>query len=794
MPTKKASAKPTKSPKSSNPSVPVKGIPQNAIKGKPATPDDLAVMRSQREESDRKVKAKIKKDKEGSSPDNLEVRNFLDLALDRFRLSSEAEAQFRKESLDDLEFITGKQWDSQIKARRELDGRPCLTINRLPQFSRLVTNEMRQQRPAIQVNPVGDGATKRTAKIIQGIVRHIEVNSDSEVPYDTGAESQVQIGFGYWRLIREFAHDMSFDQEIKIKRIKNPFTVYFDPNACEHDYSDAEYCFIIADIPRTQYRHDYPRSQMASLSNFTSMGDRAPDWASQETIRVAEYFYAEYEDTPIVFLEDGTIIKEKDLSDEQKQQKVLARRVVPVRRIMWCQITALDILEGNDNKTAGKDIQNCWIPVVPVLGDDLDVNGKRYISGLIRHAKEPSRMYNYWVSAGTEMIALAPKAPFIGAVGQFKSREELWRQANVRNLAFLEYDPKTLDGQLIPPPQRNNVEPPIQAIGGMIRQADNDIKATIGIYDASLGQKGPDESGKAILARQKQGDVSTLNFSDNLARSIRHTGRIIIAWIPTTYTTPSIQRIINPDQTVGHVGIYNSKAVPGMNEEGAKQELGIGANDNPVVTEADVKEVFDVGVGLYDVTVSVGPSYQTKRQEAVNAMMSLVSSYPMLMQAAGDLLIQNMDWPGAQSIADRLKKMLPPQLQDNDSDDPVVRLSAMKSQMSVMMGQHQQLVQELTAATQTIQTKKLEIESKERIAAMTAQVQILVAEAKVQGEAALQKMDGELGIIMHRLDLLNANQSVDSEGDSASAPAIPAAPPPIAPFPTGAAAPPTGGQ
>lgn len=391
------------------------------------------------------------------------------------------------------------------------------------------------------------------------------------------------------------------------------------------------------------------------------------------------------------------------------------------------------------------------------MGDDIDVDGRRHVAGLLRHYKDPQRMYNYWISAATETIALAPKAPHVAAEGQLEGHEEEWRQSNVRNLAVLTYKPKAVDGAIVPPPQRQQFEPPIQAMSMMVRQADNDMKATTGIYDASLGQRGPDESGKAILARQKQSDLGTLNFVDNLSRSIRHSGRLLIDLIPHIYDVPRIQRIVRPDGSVDQVGLFNSQTGISADQVASLQLM------------QSIRKIYDLGLGRYDVTVSVGPSYQSKRQEAVSSMMALIQSYPNMMQAAGDLLVRNMDWPGAKDIADRLKKMLPPQLLDNPDQDPKTQMLRLQSQLQAMMQQHAVLVTQLNQATELIKSKRLDLESKERIAAMQSQVQLLTAEAKIRGEGALAALQAHLNAISNRLEKLHANLGIEQEDGEQSA-------------------------
>lgn len=682
------------------------------------------------------------------------TQEFLKLAQERFKQCAEAEAQTRKESLDDLEFSVGRQWPADIEMQRQADGRPCLTMNRAPQFLRQITNDQRQQRPSTVINPSGDNSDPETAEILQGVVRHIEVISDAEIAYDTAFDSMGRCGLGYWRIVTEYIDDTGFDQEIKIKRIKNPFTVYLDPNCAEPDKSDARYGFIVEDVSAEEYKSRYPDSAAASLSDFTSVGDQPlQDGLDKDRIRIAEYFYIDEQSSTLLRLADGSVMEEEAygvLAAASALPEIVGRRQSLRQQVKWAKINALDILEE-------RDWPGRWIPIVPLLGDDIDVDGRRHVAGLLRHYKDPQRMYNYWISAATETIALAPKSPHVAAEGQLEGHEEEWRQSNVRNMAVLTYKPKTVDGALVPAPQRQQFEPPIQAMSMMVRQADNDMKATTGIYDASLGQRGPDESGKAILARQKQSDLGTLNFVDNLSRSIRHSGRLLIDLIPYIYDAPRIQRIIRPDGTVDQVGLFNSQKGLGRDEVAGLELM------------QKVKKIYDLGVGRYDVAVSVGPSYQSKRQESVASMMALVQSYPNMMQAAGDLLVRNMDWPGAKEIADRLKKMLPPQLLDDSDHDPQTQMAKLQSQLRTMMQQHGVLIAELNQATQLIKSKRLDLESKERIAAMQSQVQLLTVEAKIRGEGALAALQAQLSSIQDRMERLHENLGIDQEDGEAGA-------------------------
>lgn len=638
-----------------------------------------------------------------------DVEEFLNLARDRFKLAAMSESENRRESLDDLEFSIGNQWPQNIQAQRQLDGRPCLTMNRLPQFIRQVTNEQRQQRPTIQINPIGSGADVDTAEIIEGIMRHIEVNSHAEEAYDTAFDYMVRIGFGCWRIVTDWIAPESEDQEIYIVPIDNPFTVYLDPT----NKRDPGWGFIIEDLLAAEFKNQFPESAYAhgtaSLKDYESVGDMPANWATtvdgQPSIRIAEYFWVE-----------------KSKGDKGRQK----------RTVHWSKISGLDVLDE-------RDWPGQYIPIVKIYGDDLNVNGKRHVAGLVRHAKDPQRARNYWVSAATERIALAPKAPWIVAEGQIEGHEKEWEQSNYRNLVVLTYKQTDVGGKPAPPPTRNVVEPAIQSMAEMIQISEQDMQATTGIYPNNLGQtQTTNESGKAVLARQKQGDIATLNYSDNCARGIEDTGTIILDLIPKVYTAPRIQRIIAPDQTVTQVGVFNS-------ENDTREEAEQAIND------PNIKKLYDIGTGRYDVAVSTGPSYQSKRQESVASQLALIQAFPEVFTIIGDQLIRNMDWPGASEIADRLKKMLPPQLQDNQDQDPATQLIQTQGQLAQLTQQHAQVVQALQQANQVIQTKQVENQGKMQIEQMKMEAQITIAqiEAKTQDAQQRLKLENDMWLQLH---------------------------------------------
>ena len=652
-------------------------------------------------------------------------------ALKRFRMAEEAESDTRKRALEDLKFRAGDQWPDNIKQQRALEHRPCITINQLPKFIRQVTNDARQNRPSIKVLPTAD-ATQETADVINGMCRQIQSSSQADVAYDTACDMQASIGLGYFRVLTEYCYEDSFDQEIKIKRIKNPFTVYFDPGAQEHDYSDAKWCFIVADIPVEDFFSDYEGKKKADYQLETT-GNTQPDWMNEDYIRVAEYFRVDEKQETIYLLDDKRVITKAE--KEQLEQggievNVINERETTKRKVIWSKLTALEELKTQD--WPGR-----YIPVVPVLGEDYDIDGKRVIRGMVSDSMDAQRLYNYNSTAFTEALALAPKAPFIMAEGQDEGYERFWENANTKAYSRLVYKPVTIGGQIAPAPQRNTAEPPVQALAIGIRQAAEDLKGTTGIYDASLGARSNEQSGRAILARQAEGDVANFHYIDNLSRSIRYLGVILVDLIPKIYDAERVVRILH--------------------EDGESELVQINQHFE---AENGERRLYDVTAGKYDVVVSTGPSYNTRRQEAAASMVEITQSYPKMMDVAGDLMVKNMDWPGASDIAERLKKLLPEGLLENEDGQPQLpkELQERMAKQDEMIGH---LTEALNKTQDTIDNKMAEIESKERMKNAELQNKLIIEQMKQSGTANLTILQKQLEDISSRLNQLGNNEPID---------------------------------
>ena len=483
--------------------------------------------------------------------------DILATARQRLSMAVGALSSSREDELDDLRFYAASpdnqwQWPADVLATRgavqgqTINSRPTLTINKLPQHVKQVTNDQKQNRPTAKVIPVDDNADVEIAEVFNGIIRHIEYISDADVAYDTACENQVAYGEGYIRVLTEYCDDTTFDQDIKIGRVRNSFSVYMDPTIQDPTGSDAKWCFVTEEIPKEEFERLYPDSTPLTTLQSLGVGDESiSQWINEKTIRIADYYYVDYEKQTLNLYPGGISVFAGSREDKDAKSfygKPVKTREVQKKKIKYCKINGYDILEQRE--WAGK-----WIPVVRIVGNEFEVNGQLYVSGLVRNAKDAQRMYNYWVSQEAEMLALAPKAPFIGYGGQFEGYEDKWKTANTQNWPYLEANPDVTDGQgnVLPLPQR--AQPPMASSGLLQAKAGaaEDIKATTGQYNASLGMTSNERSGKAILARQKEGDLGTYHYIDNLSRGIRHIARQLIDLIPKIYDTQRIARIIGED-------------------------------------------------------------------------------------------------------------------------------------------------------------------------------------------------------------------------------------------------------
>ena len=624
----------------------------------------------------------------------------LTVARARLDMAVSALMESREDEIDDLRFYAGSpdnhwQWPADVLATRgavqgqTINARPTLTINKLPQHVRQVTNDQRQNRPGAKVIPVDDNADVEVAEIFNGMIRHIEYISDADVAYDTACENQVAYGEGYIRILTEYCDDNTFDQDIKIGRIRNSFSVYMDPLMQDPTGADAKYCFITEDVTKAEYERMYPDAAPISTLQSLGVGDQSiSNWLNEDTIRIADYYYIDY-DKATLNLYPGNATAFEGTPEDKELRAIYGKpkrsRMSERPKVKYCKINGYEILE--EREWAGK-----WIPVIRIVGNEFEVDGRLYVSGLVRNAKDAQRMYNYWVSQEAEMLALAPKAPFIGYGGQFEGYEDKWKTANTNNWPYLEVNPDVTDGagNMLPLPQR--AQPPMASSGLLQAKsgAAEDIKSTTGQYNASLGMGSNERSGKAILARQKEGDVGTYHYGDNLARGVRHIARQLVDLIPKIYDTQRIARVIGED------GETKMAKINPEQQEPVKEIV----DERGIVIE----KIYNPGVGKYDVVATTGPGYATKRQEALEAMAQLLQGNPQLWQVAGDLFVKNMDWPGAQEMSQRFKKTIDPKILAEDNKSP--ELQAAEQQIQAMGAEMENMHQMITNVGKSIEVQE----------------------------------------------------------------------------------------
>lgn len=661
-------------------------------------------------------------------------------ARDAFTRATDYELVNRKEAREDIEFARlSKQWDEKVKAERELQGRPCLTINKLAPVIRQVVNDARQNRPSIKVMPKDDKADIETAEVISGLIRNIEQTSNADVAYDTAIDAAVCGGFGYWRVDLEYSYggDLEnykdagselFEQDICIKRIANQFSVYGDPDGMEADSSDWMRAFVIEMMPHAKFKAKYKTAKMADFES-SAWSIAGASWKTDSEVMVAEYWKREEVSKLVVAVQTEADLTIMDWADfdklkqaDPKIEAVTKPRAIKCYKVTQYLMTGVEVLETNE-------WPGTFIPIVPVYGDEVNFEGNRHFRSLIRDAKDANRMFNYWRTKATEAVALAPLSPFIGKKGVFEYDAAKWATANTQNHAYIEYEGAE------PPMRQPYAGVPAGALQEALNASD-DIKAITGIFDASLGNRSNETSGRAIRERKMEGDVSTYHFIDNLTRAIRHTGKIIIDLIPKVYSTERVVRILGED------GTPETKKINGnpdeMQDEGQEQSTNI--------------RIHDLRLGSYDLAVTAGPSFTTRREESAEQMIELIRSFPDAAPVIGDLLAKNLDWPGADEIAKRLEKMLPPGVRDDESGDVPPEIQTQLKQMSEALQVMGQRLQD-AESKRDIEVQKLGVER------YKAETERMTAVAPAMGPNEIQ------AIVLQTLqDLMSPNELPDAEG------------------------------
>jgi len=673
----------------------------------------------------------------------------------RYEDAYERERENIDKAYEDLGFAEEEaQWDADVRRKREIEGRPCLTINRLPQFIRQITGKMRQLRPAIKCVPVDSRGDPETAKTLAGMFRYIENRSRAQIVYGKAADSQVTCGIGAWRITTEYSDEQTFNQEIRIDAIDDPVMTLFDPDASRPSKSDAMFCFVPVDMSRRKFEEDFPgKSPVGYEMRAHSAWE---GWVSEDYVRVCEYWYKEPTKRELVLMPDGSVddltgqpedvvaAKRAEIADLQARGVQIRVEMRPSHKVMRCLMSAQDVLEEP------VEWKGRYIPIIPVIGEEIRIGRKVVRRGVVRLAKDPQRMYNYFSSAETEIVALQPKAPFIGTEKNFEENEDTWQVANTENLPYLKFTPDPANGGQAP--QRS--QPPVSSQGlteGAARSVE-DMKAVIGIYDASLGNRSNETSGKAIEARQQEGDTGSFVYVANFGEAISHTATVILDLIPHVYDNARTIRIVGDDGSIEPTAINQPQGVA---------EDGISPIGN------------DVTIGAYDVVVKMGPAYDTLRSEAREGMTAMIQAGgPELFAITGDLMAKMQDWPNAEELTERLEAIAPPAIKaliaqkrgeppEPPQPSPQEQAQAMQAQVEAgkqqLEAQKLQLEQQkLMLEAEKLQVERLKIEAdveKARMGAQTAAMTAMAPTPQAEAQPAQQPEQDDDGT-MQQIDVL----------------------------------------
>ena len=615
----------------------------------------------------------------------------MELARKQASRGLEAVRENYDKCIEDLTFAYAEdQWDTDIKNARGAD-RPALTINDLPAFSDKVEGTIRRSLPAISVRPVDSKGDVKTANILGGLIRNIENSSEAEIAYTTAGQMGATGGHGVIRVLTEYADDDVFEQNIRIAEIEDPFSVVFDSDAKKKDRSDGLFAFIFSDIHRDSFKERWPNAVAMEFDGDAPIAKG--HWAADNTVRIAEWFLKEKVKKTIYQLQDGRVVDKLEEEDVSVKE-----RKVDGYKIVWRLISGDTVLEGPIDWPGKK-----YIPLSPVWGKQVNIQGKRHIRGMFRYSKDAQKSFNYWWTAHTEAIALSPKAPYMVTPKMVAGHEKQWRTAHLENYPYMLYniDPANPNAM----PKREMAGTVVAGMTDAIGLAQTAKKDTIGMYEASLGKRSNETSGKAIRERAQQGDLGNYSYIDNLARGIRHIGRILLDVIPNIYDTEREQRILNEDETEEYVVL--------------NQETGDGSKLN------------DLALGKYDVTMKVGTNSATQRTEAVAEMTELMQYAPSVAPLIADLVAENSDWRGAQKLAKRLRKALPPEMQEKEEGEGKQEGATPEQVDQMIQGAIQQSIQE---TLQGLEGQKAQLEiQKEQLDVEEAQTKLEQERTKLEG-------------------------------------------------------------
>jgi len=681
------------------------------------------------------------------------TESIVEEAKERFERAKDMYSASRAQAVADTRFALGDsdnlwQWPEDVATSRQGDRRVCLTVNLTAQHCNQIINQIRQNRPSCRVMPVDDMSDKKTAEILAGLIRNIQTTSNADDAHDTAAEHAIYGGEGYWRVITEFESDSSFNQIIKIKACPNPQLVYIDPDAVEPDKSDAEWGFIFEDVKKDTIEREYPELK-GELSSWVE--DKKYQWVSEDTVRVAEYFYVEYVKDTALLLADGSSTLESTLpenvtrkdmklvnSDTGESIEIIKERDTFRKQWKWCKLVG-----GHDKPYEERDWPGAYLPIIATIGKEVNVNGQVIRKGIVRDLKDPARMVNYSYSETVQTLALQNKVPYMASAEAIEGFEGIWGNANLENRAYLPYNSFDEAGQPLQPPQR---QPPAimpAAQVQLLQLSTEEMRGASGQQNSNFGIKSEASSGVGIQRLKQQGEIATFHFPDNHARGLRYEAKILIDLIPKVMDTKQIVRVLGLDGK-------QEQATLDPSHQNAYYEQDIG--------DGDIQKIFNPTIGQYDVVIDTGPSFQTQRQEAFATLSDMSSRNPALIDKAGDLIMRNSDYPGADQIADRLEKFLPPEVRDqkNGAAQQLQQATQAAQQMQQQLQQMQQVMQEM-------QQKLQAAESGQAKAQMEIQAKMQLSAAEIEAKKEMALLDAQVQDQKHQREIAARQQQAEIE-------------------------------
>lgn len=636
---------------------------------------------------------------------------FLATARQRFEDCAADEKSIREQALLDLKFVVGDQWDATVKNERVTKGRPALTFNRCHTFVQQVSNEARQNKPQIKF-VVGDGGDKDTADVKEGMARHIQYASDAQVAYETSVEYSAGGSFGYYGFITKYCDDDTWDQDLKVRPFFDPFAVYgiLIPSCFG---MEPEFAYVVEELPLAEYKRLYDTKEIDSVG-WDQAAKLSQGWIGTETVRIAEYWYIEHED--------------KKITRKNPQTGEEETRTIDKCKVKFCKINGFEVIEGTETDWPGY-----CIPIVPVLGKQIIVDGKPNLFSVVRFQRDPQQLINFYKTRIAETLGTQPIQPYIVVKGQITpANKKQWEELNTTMRPYVEVEALDVNGQPAPLPRRQVDEPPIQSLSTAAAQEIDDMKATAGIYDASLGNKSNESSGLAIQRRQQQSNVTNMHFLDNLERAFKKGGLIIADLIPKIYDSERMVDILGDDEAPKIAKIN----APHQDANGKTQHYKIGGDgavkDKPIVT--------------------MGRAFSTKRMESFDMMSSVLQANPELINVVGDIFFQNSDMAGADIMADRFKRYIQiklPGIIEDKGSDPAAKAQALSAQL-------QQAHQVMQAAQQHIQQLEKDREAK----VVETQGKLQIAHLQEQTAQSKAELDAYVKITVAEISSKAQNQQV----------------------------------